>query len=108
GGSAETLGRRWGPVLAANEADMAAAREAGLGGGLLDRLRLNEARLEAIAGQLRALADVPYEPAERVVKELPGGLLLTERRRPVGVVGANFQGRANVRGEIASPFGKSL
>ena len=41
---------------------MTAAREAGLGGGLLDRLRLDEARLEAIAGQLRALAGVPYEP----------------------------------------------
>src|SRR5512140_3018544 len=56
---ADTLGRRSGPVLEANEADMAAAREVGLGGGLLDRLRLDEARLEAIAGQLRALAGVP-------------------------------------------------
>ena len=47
------------PVLAANEEDMTAAREAGLGGGLLDRLRLDEARLEAIAGQLRALGRRP-------------------------------------------------
>ena len=36
---ADQLGRRSGPVLEANEADMTAAREAGLGGGLLDRLR---------------------------------------------------------------------
>src|SRR5215467_7111757 len=61
-GMADTLGHRAGPVLAANEADMAAARQAGIGGALLDRLRLDEARLEAIAGQLRALAGVPYEP----------------------------------------------
>jgi len=80
-GIADSLGHRSGPVLAANEADMVAAREAGLGGGLLDRLRLDEARLEAIAGQLLALADVPYESAERLVRELPGGLVLTERRR---------------------------
>jgi len=106
-GIADRLGRGSGPVLEANEADMAAAREAGLGGGLLDRLRLDEVRLEAIAGQLRALADVPYEPAERVVRELPGGLVLTERRRPVGVIGANFEARPNVVVDIASQFVKS-
>ena len=104
---ADGLVRGSGPVLAANEADMTAAREAGLGGGLLDRLRLDEARLEAIAGQLRALAGVPYEPAERAVRELPGGLLLAERRRPVGVIGANFEARPNVVVDIASQFVKS-
>ena len=104
---ADALGRRSGPVLAANEADMAAARDAGIGGALLDRLRLDEARLEGIAGQLRALADVPYEPAERVIRELPGGLTLTERRRPVGVIGANFEARPNVVVDIASQFVKS-
>ena len=104
---ADGLVRNSAPVLAANEADMTAAREAGLGGGLLDRLRLDEARLEAIAAQLRALAGVPYEPAERVVRELPGGLVLTERRRPVGVIGANFEARPNVVVDIASQFVKS-
>ncbi|HEX3312185.1 MAG TPA: gamma-glutamyl phosphate reductase, partial [Streptosporangiaceae bacterium] len=69
---ADGLVRGSAAVLAANEADMTAAREAGLGGGLLDRLRLDEARLAAIGDQLRALAGVPYEPAERVVRELPG------------------------------------
>jgi glutamate-5-semialdehyde dehydrogenase len=94
-------------VLTANEADMAAARADGLGGGLLDRLRLDRARLEAIAGQLRALADVPAEPAQRTIRELPGGLLLAERRRPVGVIGANFEARPNVVVDIASQFVKS-
>ena len=104
---ADALGRQAAPVLAANEADMAAGREAGLGTGLLDRLRLDEARLEAIAGQLRALADVPYEATERVVRELPGHLTLTERRRPVGVIGANFEARPNVVVDVASQFVKS-
>jgi len=101
------LGRRAAAVLAANAEDMRAARADGLGGGLLDRLRLDQARLEAIAGQLRALADIPAEPADRIIRELPGGLLLTERRRPVGVIGANFEARPNVVVDIASQFVKS-
>jgi len=101
------LGRGAAEVLAANAEDMAAARADGLGGGLLDRLRLDQARLEAIAGQLRALADVPAEPADRAIRELPGGLLLVERRRPVGVIGANFEARPNVVVDIASQFVKS-
>src|SRR6201996_5496912 len=104
---ADGLVRGSAPVLAANEADMTAAREAGLGRGLLDRLRLDEGRLAAIADQLRALAGVPYESAERAVRELPDGLVLTERRRPVGVIGANFEARPNVVVDIASQFVKS-
>src|SRR6266851_929425 len=106
-GIADHLGRRAGEVLAANEADMRSARADGVRDALLDRLRLDGARLEAIAGQLRALARVPAEPARRTVRELPGGLLLEERRRPVGVIGANFEARPNVVVDIASQFVKS-
>ena len=95
------------PVLQANQADVTAARDDGITGALLDRLRLDEARLEAIAGQLRELAGVPAEPASRPVRELPGGLVLAERRRPVGVIGANFEARPNVVVDIASQFVKS-
>src|SRR5579863_9471969 len=101
------LGRRAAEVLAANEEDMAAGRSGGLAGALLDRLRLDPARLENMAGQLRALADVPAEPARRTVRELPGGLLLTERRLPVGVIGANCEARPNVVVDIAAQFVKS-
>ena len=104
---ADALARRSGPVLEANEADMAAARADGIAGALLDRLRLDEARLEAIAAQLLALAEVPAEPSERPVRDLPGGLRLAERRRPVGVIGANFEARPNVVVDIASQFVKS-
>src|SRR3954465_14493751 len=61
---ADALGRHAAPVLAANEADMRAGREAGLAPGLLDRLRLDEARLEALAGQPPPLPDLP-RPAPR-------------------------------------------
>src|SRR5580693_8377085 len=63
---------------------------------LQDRLRLDQARLSSMAGQLRALADVPAEPSRHTIRELPGGLRLEECRRPVGVIGANFEARPNV------------
>src|SRR5260370_29285502 len=102
-GIADALGRAAGPVLAANEADMAAARADGLGGGLLDRLRLDEARLEAIAAQLRALADVPAEPSSRTVRELPGGPRLAERPRPDGGIRAHLGARPHLVVGLASP-----
>jgi glutamate-5-semialdehyde dehydrogenase len=104
---ADRLGERAREVLAANAADMRAARADGIAGALLDRLLLDEARLEAMAGQLRALARIPAEPSRRTIRELPGGLLLEERRRPVGVIGANFEARPNVVVDIASQFVKS-
>jgi len=104
---ADGLGRCAAEVLAANEEDMRAARAGGVRDALLDRLRLDGARIDAIAGQLRALADVPAEPARRTIRELPGGLVLEERRRPVGVIGANFEARPNVVVDIASQFVKS-
>ena len=60
-------------VLAANEEDVRAAQADGIGGALLDRLRLDAARLEAIAGQLHALADVPFEPASGRSGSCPAG-----------------------------------
>jgi glutamate-5-semialdehyde dehydrogenase len=104
---ADRLAASAGPVLAANAGDVAAAQAAGIRDALLDRLRLDQARIEAIAGQLRALAGVPAEPSQRTIRELPDGLRLTERRRPVGVIGANFEARPNVVVDIASQFVKS-
>ena len=104
---ADLLGRRAAPVLEANAEDVRAAEADGVPGALLDRLRLDAARLEAIAGQLRALAEVPAEPSRRTIRELPGGLRLEECRRPVGVIGANFEARPNVVVDIASQFVKS-
>jgi glutamate-5-semialdehyde dehydrogenase len=95
------------PVLAANEQDMRAASDAGLPAGVRDRLRLDDQRLKGMAEQLEILAGVPHEAASRKVRDLPGGLVLTERRRPVGVIGANFEARPNVVVDIASQLVKS-
>ncbi len=95
------------PVRAANEHDVSAARDAGMSGALLDRLRLGEERLESMSRQLLSLAAVPSPPARDRIRELPGGLVLEEHRRPVGVIGANFEARPNVVVDIASQFIKS-
>ena len=94
-------------MLEANAEDLRAARADGIRDAVADRLRLDEARLEAMAGQLRALAEIPAEPTRRTIRELPGGLRLAECRRPVGVIGANFEARPNVVVDIASQFVKS-
>jgi len=94
-------------VLRANEQDMRAAAAQGLPDGVRDRLRLDDQRLKSMAAQLEILAGVPAEPSSRKVRDLPGGLVLTERRRPVGVIGANFEARPNVVVDIASQLVKS-
>jgi glutamate-5-semialdehyde dehydrogenase len=106
-GMAARLGEAAGGVLAANAADVAGGEEAGLGRGLLDRLRLDQARIAEMARQLALLAGAPFPPAETPVRDLPGGLRLTERRVPVGVIGANYEARPNVTVDVASQLLKS-
>ncbi|WP_434582193.1 aldehyde dehydrogenase family protein [Carbonactinospora thermoautotrophica] len=94
-------------MLEANREDVAAGEASGLGQGMLDRLRLDEERVKGIAHQITTLADVPFPPSSVVLRTLPGGLRLEERRKPVGVIGANFEARPNVTVDIASQLLKS-
>lgn len=94
-------------ILAANAEDVVAAEASGMSGGLLDRLRITEARLEDMAEQLRLLASVPHPARETPIRELDGGLRLIELRRPVGVIGANYEARPNVTVDVASQLVKS-
>jgi glutamate-5-semialdehyde dehydrogenase len=106
-GMAARLGEAAGEVLAANAADVAGGEEAGLGKGLLDRLRLDRARIAEMARQLGLLAGAPFPPGETPLRDLPGGLRLAERRVPVGVIGANYEARPNVTVDVASQLLKS-
>src|SRR5689334_22230814 len=89
-------------VLAANADDVRKAEQEGMSPGLLDRLRITEDRLNAMAEQLRLLAAAPHPRRETHVRDLPGGLKLVERSRPVGVIGANYEARPNVTVDVAS------
>jgi len=104
---AARLRQRAASVLAANQDDVRAARADGLADAFVDRLALDESRIEGICDQLDALAGVPAEPASRPIGDLPDGLELSELRRPVGVIGANFEARPNVVVDIASQLIKS-
>jgi len=94
-------------VLEANAADVAAAESAGMSRGLLDRLRITDERLTTMAEALRLLAAAPHPTRSVDLGELPDGLRLVERRRPVGVIGANYEARPNVTVDVASQLVKS-
>ncbi|WP_245900513.1 aldehyde dehydrogenase family protein [Prauserella shujinwangii] len=94
-------------VLAANEEDVARSRADGMSAGLLDRLTITEERLTGMAEQLRLLAGSPHPERSIPVSTLDGGLRLVERRRPVGVIGANYEARPNVTVDVASQLVKS-
>jgi glutamate-5-semialdehyde dehydrogenase len=94
-------------VLAANAEDVRDARAQGFADGFVDRLTLDETRIAAMSDQLRALAQVPTEPDSTRIRDLSDTLELREHRRPVGVIGANFEARPNVVADIASQLIKS-
>lgn len=94
-------------VLAANRADVEKSKAEGMSAGLLDRLTVTEERLTGMADALRLLASTPHPDREIPIKQLDGGLRLIERRRPVGVIGANYEARPNVTVDVASQLVKS-
>ncbi|HET8582552.1 MAG TPA: aldehyde dehydrogenase family protein [Jatrophihabitans sp.] len=94
-------------LAAANERDLKAAEAGGMSAALLDRLRLGGARLDELAANLRLLADTEPMVREVPVRDLDGGLKLIERRRPVGVIGVNYEARPNVTIDVASQLVKS-
>jgi glutamate-5-semialdehyde dehydrogenase len=89
-------------ILAANAKDMEAGRANGLTSALLDRLRLDEGRLEGIASAVEAVAKLD-DPVGAVIdqSERPNGLKLSRVRVPVGVIGIIYESRPNVTADAA-------
>ncbi|MGB7997212.1 MAG: glutamate-5-semialdehyde dehydrogenase [Photobacterium halotolerans] len=100
---ADELEARQAEILAANDKDLAAARESGMSEALLDRLMLNASRLAAIAGDVRNVIGLP-DPvgAELDSRVLENGMRLSRRRVPLGVVGVIYEARPNVTIDIAA------
>jgi len=101
--TAEALVAQQAQVLDANAADYAQARDAGLSEAMLDRMRLDEARIASIAADVRTIAGLP-DPIGEVIegRRLPNGLDLARVRVPLGVIGAIFESRPNVTIDISS------
>lgn len=101
--AADHLIRRSEEILKANEMDMEVARNNGMSQGLLDRLKLTEQRIEAMADGLRQIAELPDCIGETMEEfERPNGLLIKKVRVPLGVIGIIYEARPNV---TADAFG---
>jgi glutamate-5-semialdehyde dehydrogenase len=100
--TADLLLARTADLLAANRLDVEAAAATGMDAGPLDRLRLTEARIEAMAAGLRDVAALP-DPVGEVIDgwTRPNGLRIERRRVPLGVVAIIYENRPNVTSDAA-------
>jgi len=89
-------------IIGANEHDIARGRAEGLAEGLIDRLRLDQGRVKAVAQALRDIAGLP-DPVGEVVRgsTLANGLQIRQVRVPMGVVAMIYEARPNVTVDAA-------
>ncbi len=101
--AARLLVEKGADLIAANKQDLENARENNMPQGLVDRLMLNEGRIEQIADGLRQIASLD-DPVGEVLsmKQRPNGLMIGQKRVPLGVVGIIYEARPNV---TADAFG---
>jgi glutamate-5-semialdehyde dehydrogenase len=99
---ADALIEHAGEILKANKDDLARAKVDGVTGALIDRLTLNEKRIEGMAQGLRDLTSLP-DPVGEVVSSWtrPNGLRIERVRVPLGVVGIIYEARPNVTVDAA-------
>jgi len=99
---ADALDSASGAIIAANDQDIARGRAQGLAEGLIDRLRLDQPRVSAVAEGLRDIAALP-DPVGEVVRgsTLANGLQIRQVRVPMGVVAMIYEARPNVTVDAA-------
>ncbi len=90
-------------ILSANADDMTAAKAKGLSPAMLDRLLLDDARIEDIATSLENIAALP-DPVGDVMSEWqrPNGLVISRVRVPLGVIGVIYESRPNVTADAGA------
>lgn len=90
-------------ILAANDKDLQAARDKGVGTAMLDRLALNPARLAGVANALREVAALP-DPVGEVTRDYvrPNGIRVQKVRVPLGVIAMIYEARPNVTADAAA------
>ena len=92
-----------GDILEANAKDVAAAVEAGISPAMLDRLKLDEGRIAAMASAVEQVATLE-DPVGQIIdsRSRPNGLLMERVRVPVGVLGIIYESRPNVTADAAA------
>jgi glutamate-5-semialdehyde dehydrogenase len=90
-------------LIAANANDIAAGEARGLSKAMLDRLRLDDKRLEGMAAAVEAVAALP-DPVGEVISRssVPSGLDLSRVRIPIGLIGIVYESRPNVTADAAA------
>ena len=101
--AAASLRRAEAEILAANAQDVAAGEANGLTGAMLDRLRLDPARLAGIADAVAHVGGLP-DPVGQIIdsSERPNGLRLSRVRVPIGLIGIVYESRPNVTADAAA------
>src|SRR5699024_8086205 len=84
-------------IITANKKDLQRGEEAGLSPALLDRLALDEERIEAMADGLKQIAEL-MDPIGELLEttERPNGLHIEKVRVPIGLIGMIYEARPNV------------
>lgn len=101
--AAEKLLEKREEILSANERDVKRGEDNGMHPGLVDRLKLNDARIEAMAEGLKQIIELPDPIGEEMEAfERPNGLKISKVRVPLGVIGIIYESRPNV---TADAFG---
>ncbi|MBT8388060.1 MAG: glutamate-5-semialdehyde dehydrogenase [Altererythrobacter sp.] len=100
---AEAIDRTSDEILSANAIDMENGQEAGLSSAMLDRLKLDNDRINAMANGIRAIADLK-DPVGEVIAawERPNGLKIERVRTPLGVIGVIYESRPNVTADAGA------
>jgi len=101
--AAEALRSRQNHILSENALDMDAATGKGLTGAMLDRLLLNEDRIEAMACGLEDISNLP-DPVGTILSQVdrPNGLVIQQKRVPLGVIGIIYESRPNVTADAGA------
>jgi len=94
---ADSLERGRAAISAANDADVARAKETGLAAAMVDRLTLTPSRFDAMVAGVRHVATLPDPVGEAIwTRERPSGIKIRKVRVPLGVVAVVFESRPNV------------
>ncbi|MES2474421.1 MAG: glutamate-5-semialdehyde dehydrogenase [Verrucomicrobiota bacterium] len=99
---ATAIRKRVPELLAANAKDLAAGAQKGLSSAMLDRLKLDENRIEAMAAGIDQVATLP-DPVGQILDawERPNGIQISQTRVPIGTIGIIYESRPNVTADAA-------